>query len=590
MAFDAAMLSSVVYEIDSIAAGGRIEKIYQPEKEEIILQMRTTLGGKKLLLNCSSSNPRISFTDIQKENPAAPPMLCMLLRKHLTGAFLVSVKQLGFERAAVLEFDTRDELGYECKKYLIAEIMGKYSNLIFADADMKVISALKIIDYSTSSQRQVLPGMRYELPPAQNKLDPQETDRDSFASAYESYPDGGLCEKFITSTYLGLSSATAREMVMRSTGCAFTTKDACDADTLYLGFSCVMDLLKRHELCPSVVYGDSGVPAEYSFMSLTHYGEGVKQTHYTSLSEMLDEFFRTRDKEARIRQRASDILKILTRAESRILKKLDAQRSEISECEKASEYKKCGDMINANIYKISRLDKVAYLTDYESWDEDKGEYATRMIELDTRLSPSANAQKYYKKYSKLKTAKAVLGEQITKGEEELEYIRTVLDSLSRAETLQDLAEIREELYRSGYASRMKGYVAQKKHPAPIIAKFKTTNGYTVYCGKNNLQNEYITHKLAQKNDYWFHAKGVPGSHVLLVTGGDEPPAQDFTDAAEIAAYYSKSSGGASTDVDYLFARGVKKVLGARPGMVIYHSNWSCTVTPDKDKIQNMRVK
>ena len=589
MAFDAAMLSAITYEINSTGGGGRIEKIYQPEKEEILIQMRTLGGGKRLLINCSSSNPRICFSAIQKENPQSAPMFCMLLRKHLTGGTLTSVTQYGFERVVKLEFQTRDEMGYECKKYLIAEIMGKYSNLIFADGDMRILSCFKTIDFSTSSLRQVLPGMRYELPPMQNKLDPTNTSFEEFARAYETYPDDKPCDKFITGAYLGIASSTAREMVYRACRNIGAQKYECNLQMLYTGFMEVMDTLFSHTFTPTVIY-DNGMPTEFCFTPLTHYLPSCTSREFESLSEMLDVFYESRDKEARIRQRAADLLKMLSHSESRIIKKLEAQRAEIAECDKGAIYKKYGDLITANMYMIKRGDVTVELVDYEDWNEEASDYGRCIIELDSRLTPSANAQKYYKKYNKTKTARVELTKQIEKGEGELEYIYTVFEALTKAETSADLAEIREELYRSGYASKMRGYAAPKKQPTPTVAKFLTTNGYTVYCGKNNIQNEYITQRLAEKSDYWFHAKNVPGSHVLLVTNGEEPPAEDFTDAAEIAAYYSKAKGGASIDVDYLFAKGVKKISGAKPGMVLYHNNWSATVTPNEEKIKKMRVK
>lgn len=589
MAFDAAMLSSVIYEINSIGGGGRIEKIYQPEKEEIIIQMRTQSGGKKLLINCSSSNPRISFSESQRENPQNPPMFCMLLRKHLNGATLNSITQLEFERAALLEFNTRDEMGFDCKKYLIAEIMGKYSNLIFANEDMKIISAIKIIDYSTSMQRQILSGIKYTLPPKQDKLDPRTTTIEEFTRLYDECDKYSIAEKFITSNYLGIAQTTAREAVFRATGRLAVPLYECDVNRLYDSFCEVLSPIFEHNFFPSIIY-DNGMPIEYGYTHLTQYGKEYEVKEFPTLSAMLDTFFESKDKETRVRQRASDILKLLTRTEGRILKKLELQKNELLECNKADDLKKKGDLITSNMYAIKKGDKLIELTDYESYNEETGEFGKIVVELDERLSPSANAQKIYKKYNKLKNAKCELSKQIEIGENELKYIYTVFDALTKAEGPSDLQEIREELYRSGYASKMKGYSAPKKQPAPVCAKFKTRNGYTVYCGKNNMQNEYITHKLAEKNDYWFHAKNVPGSHVLLVTHGEEPPAEDFTDAAEIAAYYSKAYGGASIEVDYMLAKAVKKISGAKMGMVMYHSNWSCNVSPSEQRIKEMRIK
>ncbi len=589
MAFDAAMLACIIREINNIAVGGRIEKIYQPEKDEIILQMRTVSGGRRLMINAGSNNPRMCFSTIQKENPMQAPMFCMLLRKHLTGAILSSVEQLGFERVAKLTFDTRDEMGFDRKKYLLAEVMGKYSNLIFADEKMKVIASLKNVDFTTSSLRQVLPGVTYELPPAQDKLDPTLTDEREFLSKAASFPTEKSADKFITATYLGISSALAREIAHRACGSFDTLMRDCSHKLLYSQFSDVLGIIRDNTVCPTVVF-NGDFPVEYSFVDLTFYGDDFERRHYESLSEALDVFFEGRDREVRIKQRASDILRLLTNAESRLLKKIESQSNELGDCELGERRKKYGDLITANIYKLKRGDKSAELIDYESWNEELSDYDKTVIDLDEKLSPAANAQKYYKLYNKSKTAKIELTRQIEIARSELEYIYSVFDALSKAESTADLAEIRDELYRNGYASKMKGYVAPKKQHAPDIAEFVTTNGYRVLCGKNNYQNEYITHKVAAKHDYWFHAKNLAGSHVLMITNGKEPPEQDFTDACCIAAFYSKARGGVQVPVDYLLAKGVKKVSGAKPGFVIYHNNWSAYVTPNEEDVLKMRVK
>ena len=588
MAFDAGMLACMVHEIRTIALGGRIEKVMQPERDEIILQLRSTEGGKRLLIN-AGAGPRMSFTDLTRENPAQAPMFCMLLRKHLTGARLSDIRQEGFERVVTLEFDTRDEMGFACTRRIVAEIMGKYSNLIFTDGEGKIISALKTVDFTTSTQRQVLPGMRYELPPPQDKDNPLETDFARFAELYAAESPDRPLDKFILSRFCGISATVAREMAVIATRHTDTPLRYATAEEGWKGFDAVMSRVREGNYAPTMVY-DGQNAVEYAFCPLTQYAPPVETRPYDSASGMLDAYFETRDKESRIRQRAADVLRLLTNAESRIKKKLDIQHSELADCEKADVHKKYGDMITANLWQLTRGMKQAEITDYEVWDEEKEEYGTVVIDLDERLTPSANAQKYYKKYAKARNAKVELAKQIELGEAELSYIYTVFDALTRAETANDLAEIRDELYRSGYASRMKGYAAPKKQPAPTVAKFRTTNGYLVYCGKNNLQNEHITHKLADRNDYWFHAKGVPGSHVVMVTNGEEPDAQDFTDAASIAAHYSKAAGGAQIPVDYLLVRHVRKVPGAKPGFVTYHTNWTAYVTPDAERIAGMRVK
>ena len=594
MAFDAGMLACMVNEIRMSALGGRVERVMQPERDEIILQIRSFAGGRRLLIN-AGANPRIGFTGLTRENPQQAPMFCMLLRKYLTGARLSDIRQNGFERAATLAFDTRDEMDFACRRYLIAEVMGKYSNLIFAedavpdapDGRLRIVSALRVVDFTTSSQRQILPGMIYENPPAQNKRDPLKETFDGFSSLYSAEPADRPLDAFILSHYSGISAAVAREMVFASTRHTDTPVRYADAAALWNAFEAVVRRIRENEYAPCLVL-DGGKPVEYAFLPLTQY-TSFEIRPFEEAWRLLDTWFESRDRDARLHQRAADILRLLTHAETRIRKKLDIQRAELADCEKASEYKRDGDLITANLYRLERGTEQVEVTDYENWDEETGGYGTVRIRLDRRLTPAANAQKYYKKYVKARNARVELTRQIERGEEELSYVYTIFDALTHAETTADLAEIRDELYRSGYASRMKGYVAPRKQATPVCAKFLTPGGFTVLCGKNNLQNEYITHKLAQKNDYWFHAKGVPGSHVLLVTNGKEPGDEDFTAAACIAAHFSKAAGGSQIPVDYLLARNVKKVPGGKPGFVIYHTNWTAFVTPEADRIAAMRV-
>ncbi len=585
MAFDAGMLACTLSEIRRLSGGARIEKVYQPERDEIILQMRSLEGGKRLLINAGSNNPRICFSGTQKENPQNPPMFCMLLRKYLQGAKLTEVSQADFDRVAFLGFDTRDEMGFECRRYLICELMGKYSNLIFADGNKKIITALRLTDFSPDSPRQLMAGMTYVLPPAQDKLNPLHITREEFSKIWSNAPAERGCDKFLVSAFSGISPVVAREVTYLATNHTDTPLKYCFEDEIFNKFSAVAERIKNEDFAPCIVY-DGEKTVEYSFMPISQYG-AFECRPIASAGQMLDTFFESRDNAQRVHQRASDILRLLTNAEARIRKKLDLQRTELAECEKGIEFKRCGDLITANIYRLTRGMTEALFDDYENMRDD-GTFEQVRVELDSRLSPSANAQRYYKKYNKSKTAKVELAKQIALGEEELAYIYTVFEALTRAENPTDLSEIRDELYRSGYASRMKVYSAHKEHK-PVVMQFKTPDGMTVLCGKNNLQNEYITHRLAQKTDYWFHAKQTAGSHVLLVTEGREPTDLDFTTAAEIAAFYSKAEGD-NVAVDYTLAKNVKKSAGAKPGFVIYHTNWTAYVTPNADKIASLRTK
>ena len=583
MAFDAGMLACALSELRQAALGARIEKVYQPERDEIVLQMRSFEGGRRLLINAGSGNPRIGFTETQKENPQNPPMFCMLLRKYLQGAKLCEVSQASFDRVAFLGFDTRDEMGFACRRYLIAELMGKYSNLIFADGEKKIITALRTTDFSPDSLRALMPGMTYSLPPAQGKENPLTATEERFRALLGSAPAERGGDKFLVGAFSGIAPVVAREIVFRATGHTDTPLQYCFADDLWREFSAVADRIREERFTPCLILNGEK-PVEYSFFPLTQYG-GAECREPGSAGKLFDAYFETRDKETRVHQRASDILRLLTNAEARLRRKLELQRGELADCEKGAEYKKYGDLITANIYRLNRGDRIAEFEDYEDYRED-GTFGKLRVELDSRLSPAANAQRYYKKYNKAKTAKVELTRQIALGEEELDYLYTVFEALTRAETPADLLEIRDELYRSGYASRMKAYTAHKSHD-PVVMQFTTPDGMRVLCGKNNLQNEYITHRLAAKTDYWFHAKQVPGSHVLLVTDGKEPTDLDFTTAAEIAAHYSKAEG-ANIAVDYTLAKHVKKPAGAKPGFVIYHTNWTAYVTPNAEAIAALR--
>lgn len=588
MAFDAGMLCCVLSEIRARSLGARVEKVFQPERDEIVLLLRGPDGGSRLLINAGSSNPRLGFTAVQKENPPSPPMLCMLLRKHLQGAKLVDARQAGFERVAYLEFEGRDEMGFACRRFLIVEIMGKYSNLIFANEDMKILAALRTVDFTTSAMRQILPGMLYELPPKQEKQDPLTVTEEEFLRLWERGGGDRPLSKWIGASFLGVSAAVAREIAYRAVGECDRVLALCSAGHVFQVFGSFFEELRKESFSPCMIL-DGGKPVEYAFCALTQYGSSFEKREFQSAGLLLDAFFETRDRELRIKQRAADVLHILTNADTRIRKKLQLQREELAACEKGEEYRKYADLITTNLYQLSRGMSRVELTDYSDYRED-GNFGTCVITLDTRLSPSANAQSYYKKYNKTKTARIELAKQIAIGESELRYIDTVFDALTHAETAADLQEIRDELYRSGYASRMKHYVAPSKNKAPVVAQFVTSGGFRVYCGKNNLQNEYITHKLAGKQDYWFHVKNLPGSHTVMLCEGREPSVEDFTEAAEIAAYFSKGADGDNVEVDYTKVKDVKKPAGGKPGLVIYHTNWSCVVTPNAERVQSLRVQ
>lgn len=582
MAFDAGMVCAIVNELDARIRGARVEKVTQPERDELVLLLHIGRENLRLSLSSGTNNPHFNITSAVKENPAAPPMFCMLLRKHLTGARIASVTQLGFERAVEFAFDSYDEMGFETKKYVVTETMGKYSNIILLNNEKKVVSALKIIDLATSSVRQILPGFPYELPPEQKKLCPLTVTEERFRSAFEASEDVPA-DKFILTNFYGFAPITAREIAYRASGTVDALVSACDADRMWESFSYVVSLLRDGACEPWLVSDGTGKPVEYLFFEPLEYGSGFEVKKLDSFGVLLDEYFARRDRAERIRQRTADIFRLLTNAESRLHKKLENQRRDLAACDDKEKYKLWGDLITGNIYRLSRGMETAEVENY--YDENCPAVS---IPLDKRLTPQQNAQKYYKKYTKSKTAEVELAKQIKLAEAELDYVYTVFDSLTRAESESDILEIREELYSSGYASRMKNY-QKKKLAAPKLMEFRTVGGYRVLVGKNNHQNDYLTTKLAGKSDYWFHVKNQPGSHCVMFTEGEEPSERDFTEAAMIAAHYSKVSEGVNVPVDYTLVRNIRKPGGSKPGFVTYSTNYTAYVTPDEKSVLALKV-
>ena len=583
MALDAGMMRFLLHEINSTLADGKVEKIYEPIAGEVILQIKKD-GVKRLLINAGVSAPRICITAERPENPANPPMFCMLLRKHLSGARLISAEPLGFERAAKLTFDVYDEMGFKSTRCIFAEIMGKYSNIILTDGDGKILGASRIVDFSQSVKRQILPGMKYELPPPQDKTDPLESDsspalRELIFGADKDAP----AAKYIMSHVRGISSGNAAQIVYNASGRADALIGDC-RDALAGALEDFADTLRSYSGEPILIRNASGVPQDFSFIPQTRYGCDSTSEVCASFGELVDKFYSEKSRSERIRHGGSDILKLLSSAEARILRKRAAQTDELAEANDSTKYKLYGDLLTANIYRLHRGDTSVSLEKYTDGTNDEVN-----IDLDSRLTPAANAQRYYKKYAKGKTAARVLTKQLEASAAELEYLETVKDALSRAESEREIAEIREELRRAGYGSRTRGG-KEKKNAAPTVLKFRTSGGYDIVCGKNNTANEYVTFKLGMRDDWWFHVKNMPGSHVVMhCPVGDEPSEKDFTEAAVIAAVYSKAADSTGVPVDYTRVRYVKKPPASKPGYVTYSKNWTAFVTPDKTTVENLSI-
>ena len=586
MAFDSGMIFAVVREINTRAKEAKVEKIQQPQKDEIVITLHSaaTRENMRLAINAGANNPKIGFTEAQKENPSVAPMLCMLLRKQLGGGKLIEARQVGFDRIIELEFACRDEMGFAVTRLLIVEIMGKYSNLLLTDGDKKIITALKMIDFSTSRLRQILPGMTYELPPPQEKSDIFALTENELSTMLLS-KDGTLpLSKFLLNSFLGISPLVAREIAFRATGRTDTPIESVLTEQLWKAIVDFRAVFANGDFAPTIIYDETERPIEFCFTEILQYGSALRTERLDSFGKLTDVYFEKRDLADRIKQRGQDIIKLVSNANARLQKKIELQRTELSECAEGEKFKLYGDLLTANLYALQRGAKTARVVNYYSEACEELD-----IELDSRLTPAQNAQRYYKKYNKCKSAKHYLTEQIALAEGELAYLATVSQALENAETEADLAEIRHELSKSGYASRMHAFKTAKMPPVKPM-EFKTTGGYRVLCGKNNMQNDHLTFKVAVKGDLWFHTKGAPGSHVILLCDGEEPSERDYTEAATIAATYSGYGDGGQIPVDYTRIKNVKKPPAAKPGYVTYSTNYTAYVSKDEKLCESLRVK
>ena len=565
-------MRAVLFEISESFPDAKIEKVLQPQNDEIDLVIHSGRKNGRLVFNVGPNAPRLQLSSVAKENPLKAPMFCMFLRKHIVGARIIGIEQPNFDRIAIFTLSCYDEMGFLTEKKLICEIMGKYANLIFTDKEGKIISALKFIDFSQSTVRQIIPGLRYTLPEPQNKISPLDFSEEVFESKLSEFSPERTAEKFIVGTYGGMATQISRELVFRASG--KNDVPVSEIDTKNLGNVMLTwhNILKNHNYKPTLAFDSEGKPIDYSYMDITYLENAARTKSFDNFADLLDLYFSEKDRLEKIRQRGRDLIMLINNAISRTERKLNLQREALLESERGEEYKKCADIITSNIYRIERGMENVLCVDY--YDENCPEIE---IALDSRLSPSANAQRYYKFYNKAKKAKEVLSEQIKFWESELLYLDSVRAFLDKAESEEDISELREELYRAGYSSKMKNYRPQKKIKMQNM-QYKTSGGYTVLVGKNNMQNDNLTFKLASKDDVWFHVKDMPGSHVILETNGEEPGERDYTEAAEIAAYFSKATAG-PVAVDYTKVRNVKKPAGSKPGFVIYKTNYTAFVSP-----------
>lgn len=577
MALDGAFLRCLRRELDETLQQARVDKVHQPGKEELILSLRWRGGTEKLYLSATAEAPRIHFTRCVPENPPQPPMFCMLLRKRLTGGKLVAIRQDGLERILNLDFDCINELGDPVRLTLAVEIMGRRSNIILVGEDGRVIDAIKRVDPAMSPVRPVLPGLTYTLPPMEaERVDLSLAPAEQLVAAVRAEGELPL-SKALQRTSQGLSPMTCRELSFRVCGEA----DLLSSQLTEVGWARLEKELVRVQQAvtegvgqtPYLVQRPDGTPLEFGFFPITQYGLEGRGHPVDSFSELLDLFYARRAAAERMRVRSRDLRRVLTATRERIERKLVLQRQELSASADRELWRLYGDLIHANMGRISPGADAAELVDY--YDEN---CALRTVPLDPSLSAAANAQKYYKEYRKAQTAERVLTERIAAGEQERLYIETVADALSRAESERELEELRQELEEEGYLRRARG---RQKPPLPTKPlSFRSSDGFLILVGRNNRQNDRLTLHTARGSDLWLHTKNIPGSHVIVCAEGQPIPDRTVEQAAVLAATYSKAADSHQVPVEYTFARFVKKPSGAKPGMVIYTDNRTAFVDPN----------
>lgn len=578
MPFDAIFLSAVIGELQPMLLGARIDKIQQPARDTVLLHLR---GKEKLLLSANVNRPRIHLTQAAFDNPAQPPMFCMLLRKHLSGGRVAGLTQPVAERSVCIAFDCTDEMGIPCRKHLILELMGRNSNLILTGPDGRIIDCLRRVDFKMSEARQVLPGLFYHEPPRQDKHIPQETEEAEIPALLQAVDCPKRLDKWLLDTFAGLSPLITREIAYRFCG-------EIDADILSLDREALARFLKQElamtgEKQPILLLRE-GRGTDFSYREIAQYGDFLTQKRCESFSALLDEYYTETDRADRMRQKSQALRKTVTTLFERITRKLEIQRKEREKTLDREQLRRMGDIVTANLHAIARGQAMLRAVDF--YDPEMREIE---IPLKPNLSPQQNAAKFYKDYAKAKHAEKILTEQIAAGEIEVQYLGGVLEELSRAESERDLSEIRAELEDGGYvrADRRKGKQMKQAPSKPLV--FRSTDGCKILVGKNNRQNDQLSLKSAHKNDIWLHVQKFHGAHVIIECAGAPVPDDTITEAAMLAAYYSEVREGQNVSVDVTQVRCLKKPNGAKPGMVVYDRYRTVIVTPDRALPVRLRI-
>ena len=588
MPLDALCLSGLVSELKTAIVGGKIDKIHQPGRDEVILALRTpAMGNVKLLLSANPSHPRAQLTQISRENPEVPPMFCMLLRKHLTGGRILEITQPPLERAVDIRLETLDELGDRTERRLVLECMGRHSNLILLDAQGRITDCLRRVDADMSARRQVLPGMFYRLPPTQEKQDPTALDRQGLEALLNAAPEEAQADKWLLDTFGGLSPLVCRELAHRAGGATDIRLNVLGErgrKALLDGLEAMLSDTNAGRFAPTMLLKEER-PSDFTFFPVEQYGSLVSCRSYPSFSEMLDRFYEQRENLERVKQKGQDLIRSVTNARDRVRRKIALQEQELLATLDRDRLRELGDIITSNFYAMERGMTVLHTMDF--YDPEGREID---IKLDPLLSPQQNAAKYYKDYNKAKTAEEMLTVQLEKGRKELDYLNSVLENIKLAEGERDLQEIRQELTDTGYLRRASKAKGREKRVSSKPMEFRSTAGLRISVGKNNTQNDLLTCKQAYKSDIWFHTQKIHGSHVILWTEGGQPDLQSLNEAACLAAWFSQAREGGKVPVDYTPVKFVKKPAGARPGMVVYTTYETAWVTPSEELVRALRVK
>lgn len=579
MAFDGITIANIVSELNHTIVGGKINKIAQPEADELMITVKNNRTQYRLFLSASASLPLIYLTGENKQGPLTAPNFCMLLRKHIGSARILSVTQPGLERILIFELEHLNELGDICRKKLIVEIMGKHSNIIFCQEDDTIIDSIKHISANMSSVREVLPGRTWFIPHTQDKMDPLSMSREAFTETV--FGKNLPVFKAVYTSLTGFSPLIAEELCVRS---GIDPKrqaqelEETEKETLWQTTDDLVDRIRRQDFSPVIVYQEEE-PLEFAAFPLTKY-QDQKSVSYESISQVLESYYSMKNKITLIRQKSADLRRIVTTAIERTSKKYELQQKQQKDAEKKEKYRIYGELLNTYGYHLEEGARSLEALNY---------YTNEMITipLDEHLSAAENAKKYFDRYTKLKRTEEALNELLEETRSDLEHLESIRTSLDIALDEDDLVEVREELMEYGYLRR-KGSSGKKKKIVSRPFHYRSSDGFDIYVGKNNFQNDELSFKFASGNDWWFHAKGQPGSHVIVKSNGEELPDRTFEEAARLAAFYSKGRQAPKVEIDYTQKKNLKKPNGAKPGFVIYHTNYSMIAEPKIHEIEEIK--